>query len=45
MAGKNFKASMDFAKPIHVTKLGFNIIIISERDCTSKINSRKVGKR
>ena len=44
---KNFKVFEDFdlSSKIKTSKFGFKIIFIGERPCTSKIYSRKVGKR
>ena len=44
---KNFKVFEDFdvSSKIKTSKFGFKIIFIGERAYTSKIYSRKVGKR
>ena len=41
---KNFEV-FDLSSKIKTSKFGFKIIFIGERPCTSKIYSRKVGKR
>ena len=41
---KNFE-DFDLSSKIKTSKYGFKIIFIGERPCTSKIYSRKVGKR